>query len=153
MFVLSDWCLVSCHDISKHRIQYLVWQVSVLLCQVFDRHLPPARALFLMSAMEDQASIEGAPFQLGYEERWTDASLTPDTAVLLSALILNSTAPVAERHFSCFSEQISGIIPLLLLPAELSCSFSLHLVKRDQVFVPTISNWTPDPCWACSLSV
>lgn len=61
-----------------------------------------------------------------------------------------------EKHFSYFSEQISGIIPLHSLPAEVSCSFSVHHVEGDQVFVPTVSNWSnwsPDPPWACCLSV
>lgn len=58
---------------------------------------------------------------------------------------LNLTTRGIEKHFSYFSEQISGIIPLDLLPAEVSCSVSLHHVKRDQVFVPTAPNWSPDP--------
>lgn len=72
-------------------------------------------------------------------------SLAPHTATALFSTDLNVTTRGVEKHFSYFSEQISGIIPLHSLPAEVSCSVSLHHVKRDQVFVPTVSNWSPDP--------
>lgn len=98
-----------------------------------------------MSSMEGLASTEGAPFQLGQEDGCPACSLTPHTATALFSTDLNLTTRGAEKHFSYFSEQISGIIPLRSLPAEVSCSFSLHHVKRDQVFVPTVSNWSPDP--------
>lgn len=58
---------------------------------------------------------------------------------------LNLTTRGVEKHVSYFSEQISGIIPLHLHPAEVCRLFSLHHVKRDQVFVLTASNWSPDP--------
>lgn len=39
-----------------------------------------------------------------------------------------------------------GLCLSVHLPAEVSCSFSVHHVKSlDQVLVHTVSNWSPDP--------
>lgn len=46
---------------------------------------------------------------------------------------------------SDFGQQISEIIRLVSLPAEVSCSVFLHHVRWDQVFAHTVSNWSPDP--------
>ena len=89
-------------------------------------------ALFLMSSLG--ASAEGASCPRG-----------PRSSLLtLLSTDFNLTTGVAEKHFSYFSEHISGITPLRP-PAEVSCSFSLHHVKRDRVCVPAASNWSPDP--------
>lgn len=76
------------------------------------------------------------PFQPGPGDRCPASSLTPRCATVLFSTDLNLTSPGAEKHISDFSEQISEIIPLHLLPAEHSRSSSLHHVERDQVLMP-----------------
>jgi len=88
-----------------------------------------------MSSVEGQASAEGSLFQLGQDDRCPASSLTLLIAAALFSTDLNLTTRGTEKPFSYFSEQISGIIPLYLLPAEVSCSFSLHRVMTYQVFV------------------
>lgn len=52
---------------------------------------------------------------------------------------------VRTLGLSDFGQQISEIIRLVSLPAEVSCSVFLCHVRWDQVFVHTVSNWSPDP--------
>lgn len=112
---LFDWCLVARHNNT--------FCFPLVLCfNVFNRR---QKSLFINLAKK--------------------SSLAPHAATALFSTDLNLTTRGVEKHFSYFSEQISGIIPLHSLPAEVSCSVSLHHVKRDQVFVPTASNWSPDP--------
>lgn len=123
-------CLIKTCSVARYSVAFLLF---ILLCQMFGLHL-----LFCL-----HAPAEGASFQLGQEDQCPACSLTPHTAAALFSTDLNLTSRGVEKHFSYFTEQMSGIIPLHLLPTKISQSFQEGL--GFLFFVPTVSNWSPDP--------